>query len=65
MCLDQGESVMWTLLVLSYVYATDDIVEPRVTRIAEYEYAWQCQDAWRELSYDLPPTETAWCEGPK
>jgi hypothetical protein len=56
---------MWTLLIVSMVFATDDIIEPKVTRIAEYEYAWQCEDAWRQLSYELPSNETAWCEGPK
>jgi len=62
MCLDQGESIMWTLLIISTVIGLD---EPKVTRYAEYEYAWQCEDNWRLLNYEFKNNEIAFCEGPK
>ena len=65
MCLDQGESVMWKLLVLSYVFATADTMEPKVTRIAEFETKQECYVEWYKLTSEFTQGETAWCEGPK
>ena len=53
---------MWTLFIISTVIGLD---EPKVTRYAEYEYAWQCEDNWRLLNYEFKNNEIAFCEGPK
>jgi hypothetical protein len=52
---------MWTLWIISFVFATDDTMEPRVTRYAEYQEAWQCEDAWRKLNYKFENGEMAFC----
>ena len=50
---------MWTLFIVSTVIGLD---EPKVTRYAEFEQAWQCEDAWRLLNYKFTQGETAFCE---
>ena len=59
MCLAVGESVMWTLWIISTVI---DSAEPKWTRYAEYEQAWQCEDAWRLLNYEFTQSAIAFCE---
>ena len=50
---------MWTLWIISTVI---DSTEPKYTRYAEYEQAWQCEDAWRLLNYEFTQGEIAFCE---
>ena len=50
---------MWTLWIISTII---DSTEPKVTRYAEYEQAWQCEDAWRLLNYEFTQGEIAFCE---
>ena len=50
---------MWTLWIVSSIIGS---AEPKYTRYAEYEQAWQCQDAWRLLNYEFTQSETAFCE---
>lgn len=52
---------MWTLWVISFVFATADEMDVRVTRYAEYEHAWQCENAWRLLNYEFENGEEAFC----
>ena len=63
MCLDQGESVMWTLLIVSIVFATDDTIEPRVTEYGRYKTKQECFVEWYKVSSEFTQGETAWCEG--
>jgi len=62
MCLDQGESVMWTLLIISTVIGLD---EPKVTRYDDYATALECQQAWYKVTSEFKQDEIAFCEGPK
>lgn len=56
---------MWTLLIISFVFATDDEMDVRVTRYADYATAQECQAAWYKVTSEFTQDETAWCEGPK
>ena len=56
---------MWTLLIVSMVFATADTMEPKVTRIAEFETKQECYVEWYKLTSEFTQGETAWCEGPK
>jgi len=62
MCLDQGEQLVWTLLIISTVIG---LHEPKVTRYAEYATAIDCVQDWVELSREFTQGEYAFCEGPK
>lgn len=53
---------MWTLWIISHIF---DSAELKVTRYAEYEQAWQCEDAWRLLNYEFTEGEIAFCEEPQ
>jgi len=52
---------MWTLWIISTVIGLE---EPNVTRYAEFEHWWECQDAWREVSMEFTQEEIAYCKGP-
>ena len=56
---------MWTLLIVSMVFATADEMEVKVTRYADYATAQECQAAWYKVTSEFTQDETAWCEGPK
>ena len=52
---------MWTLFIISTVIGLD---EPKVTRYAEFDHWQECQDAWRQVSYEFTQEEIAYCAGP-
>jgi hypothetical protein len=54
---------MWTLLIVSMVFATDDTIEPRVTEYSKYETKQECFVEWYKVSSEFTQGETAWCEG--
>ena len=56
---------MWTLLIISMVYATDTQMDVRVTKYAEYATAMECQQAWYSVTSEFTQDEIAFCEGPK
>ena len=60
MCVDQGESVMWTLWIVSSII---DSTEPKYTRYAEYESKMSCEIAWYEVTSKFTQGEIAFCEG--
>ena len=55
---------MWTLLIISMVYATDTQMDVRVTKYAEYATAMECQQAWYNVTSEFTQDEIAFCEGP-
>ena len=54
---------MWTLLVLSSVFAASGEMEPKVTEYARYETKRECFIEWFKLTSEFELGETAWCEG--
>ena len=54
---------MWTLLIVSMVFATDDTMEPRVTEYGRDETKQGCFAEWYKVSSEFTQGETAWCEG--
>lgn len=58
MCLDQGETVMWTLLIISTVVGLE---EPKVTRYAEFTTRIECQQEWNNVTSEFTQDEKAFC----
>ena len=56
---------MWTLLIVSMVFATADEMEVKVTRYGEYSTALECQQAWYKVTSEFTQDEIAFCEEPK
>jgi len=56
---------MWTLWIISFVFATDNTIEPKITRYADYQEAWQCENGWREVSMEFTQGEIAFCKETK
>ena len=54
---------MWTLLIVSMVFATDDTIETRVTEYGQYETKQECYSEWYKVTSEFTQNETAWCEG--
>ena len=54
---------MWTLLIVSMVFATDNTMEPRVTEYGRYETKQECFAEWYKVTSEFTKNETAWCEG--
>jgi hypothetical protein len=52
---------MWTLFVLSIVYATDTELDMRYTRYAEFENLWDCNITKEELEKEFKMNEIAIC----
>ena len=55
---------MWTLLIVSMVFATADEMEVKVTRYGEYATALECQQDWYKVTSEFTQDEIAFCEGP-
>ena len=53
---------MWTLFIVSMVFATDDTIEARVTEYGRYETKQECFVEWHKVSSEFTQDETAWCE---
>ena len=54
---------MWTLLIVSMVFATDDTIGPRVVEYGKYETKQECFAEWYKVTSEFTQGETAWCEG--
>lgn len=53
---------MWTLWIVSVVFATADMTEYKYTRYAEFETKQSCQIAWYEITSEFTQDEVAFCE---
>ena len=56
---------MWTLLIISMVFVSDDELDVKVTRYAEYATAMECQQDWYKVTSEFTQDEIAFCEGPE
>ena len=52
---------MWTLFVISMVYATETQMEAKITRYKAYSSQWDCNNALEELEKEFKMGETAMC----
>ena len=52
---------MWTLFVISFVYATPDELELRYTRYKEFDSEWNCNIALEKLEKTFEDGEVATC----
>ena len=59
MCLDQGESVMWTVWIVSTVIGLE---EPRWTRYAEVEHFETCEHIAMKLEAEFTEGEYVVCD---
>jgi len=58
MCLDQGESVMWTVWIISTVIGLE---EPKYTRYETFESAMSCHIEQAVLEAEFTQGEKAFC----
>lgn len=52
---------MWTLFVISIVFATDKELELRYTRYKEFNSQWDCNNAANKLEKTFKSGEVAMC----
>ena len=54
---------MWTLWIVSIVFATADMAEYKYTRYDEFNSKLECQVAWHKITTDFTQGEAAFCDG--